>query len=297
MTHQLRTVLNLRDDDELTRTLRWFRDVLGMREQAAFSGPDGARVVILDAGRATLELANPAQSRFIDEVETDGVTSTPVRLAIEVDDAAAATAALAAAGATVLAEPVRTPWESLNARLVATDDTQLTLFTELADVERAGYVGTTIDAVGGEAGLLTLAVRLAAANGAAGQEPFAALVVRDGVVLGTGVNAQATQADPTAHAEVAAIRDAARRTGTSGLTGAVIVSSCEPCPMCRVTAWAAGVGEVVFAAPASAVPDALAGDRVTAARLAGAIADAVPGLVRQGDSDAVAAAAVFDPWR
>lgn len=297
MAHQLRTVLNLRDDDELTRTLGWFRDVLGMREQAAFSGPDGARVVILDAGRATLELTNPAQSRFIDEVETDGVTSSPVRLAVEVDDAEAATEALAAAGATVLAPPVRTPWESLNSRLAATAGTQLTLFTELADVERAGHVGATVDELGGEAGLLALAVRLAAANGAAGHEPFAALVVRAGVVIGTGVNAQAASADPTAHAEVAAIRDAARRTGSPDLTGAVVVSSCEPCPMCRTTAWAAGVTEVLFAAPASAVPDAIAGDRATGARLAAAIAGAVPGLVRRGDTDDAAAAAVFDRWR
>ncbi|NCT91747.1 nucleoside deaminase [Cellulomonas sp. APG4] len=154
-----------------------------------------------------------------------------------------------------------------------------------------------MDELGGEAGVLALAVELAAANGRTGQEPFAALVVRDGVVIGTGVNAQSATVDPTAHAEVAAIRDAARRTGTADLTGAVVVSSCEPCPMCRTTAWSAGIAEVVFAAPASAVPDAIAGDRTAGARLAAAIADAIPGLVRPGAADDAAAAAVFDPWR
>ena len=54
---QLRVVVEAEDYDE---AVRFYRDVLGMPEQAAFSGGDGARVVILDAGRATLEIANPA---------------------------------------------------------------------------------------------------------------------------------------------------------------------------------------------------------------------------------------------
>jgi predicted enzyme related to lactoylglutathione lyase len=54
-----------------------------------------------------------------------------VRVALEVDDATCATARLAAAGGTVVAEPVRTPWNSLNARLTAPDGLQLTLFEEL----------------------------------------------------------------------------------------------------------------------------------------------------------------------
>ena len=61
---------------------------LGMPQAEAYEAEGGARVVILDAGRATLELANPAQVAFIDRVETDGGTSDRIRLALEVDDTA-----------------------------------------------------------------------------------------------------------------------------------------------------------------------------------------------------------------
>ena len=99
-------------------------------------------MVILDAGRATLELANPAQRRMIDAVEVGRDVSPPIRLAFEVTDAAAATAALAAAGATVIAEPVETPWRSLNSRLAGPAGLQLTLFEELESAaERAARDG------------------------------------------------------------------------------------------------------------------------------------------------------------
>jgi len=125
---QLRVVVEAEDYDE---ALRFFRDVLGMPEQAAFAGDGGARVAILDAGRATLELANPAKREMIDRVETDGVRSPHIRLAFEVDDAAGATRALAAEGGEVLATPRETPWRSLNARLEAPAGLQITLFQEL----------------------------------------------------------------------------------------------------------------------------------------------------------------------
>ncbi|MGH3022525.1 MAG: deaminase [Gaiellaceae bacterium] len=99
------------------------------------------------------------------------------------------------------------------------------------------------------AGLLERAVALAKANADAGGEPFGALVVRDGAVLGEGVNTTAPDADPTAHAEVAAVRAACRRLGTTDLAGATVVSSCEPCPMCRAVAVLAGVTRIVYAAP------------------------------------------------
>ncbi|MFI7427997.1 hypothetical protein ACIBPB_13505 [Micromonospora sp. NPDC049836] len=66
---QLRLVV---EADDYDAAVAFFRDALGLPEQAAYSGGDGARVVILDAGRATLELANPAQKRLIDEVEVAG---------------------------------------------------------------------------------------------------------------------------------------------------------------------------------------------------------------------------------
>src|SRR4051812_13023091 len=110
---QLRVVVTAADYDE---ALRFYRDVLGLPEQAAFSSP-GGRVTILDAGRATLELADPPHADYIDEVEVGRRVAGHIRIAFEVADAAAATAAAASAGAVVIAEPTVTPWRSLNARL------------------------------------------------------------------------------------------------------------------------------------------------------------------------------------
>jgi hypothetical protein len=90
-------------------------------------------VTILEAGRATLELADPAQADFIDQVEVGRRVAGHIRVALEVDDSTATTAVLEAAGATVIAPPTRTPWNSLNARLEAPASLQLTLFTELGD--------------------------------------------------------------------------------------------------------------------------------------------------------------------
>jgi predicted enzyme related to lactoylglutathione lyase len=122
-------VVTAADYDE---TVAFYRDALGLSEEAAFASDDG-RVTILDAGRATLEIADPAQAAFIDEVEVGRRVAGHIRIAFEVTDAAAATARLAKAGAVVIAEPVRTPWNSLNARLEGPAGLQLTLFEELAD--------------------------------------------------------------------------------------------------------------------------------------------------------------------
>jgi predicted enzyme related to lactoylglutathione lyase len=124
---QLRLVVEVEDFDE---AVAFFRDAAGMGEQAAFEGEGDARVVILEAGRATLELANPAQSAMIDQVEVGRPASPRLRLALEVDDTRATTARLAAAGAEVLGQPVETPWRSLNARLATPGDLQVTLFEE-----------------------------------------------------------------------------------------------------------------------------------------------------------------------
>jgi predicted enzyme related to lactoylglutathione lyase len=124
---ELRLVVTAPDYVE---ALRFYRDVLGLRERAAFTSPDG-RVTILEAGNATLELADPPHAAFIDEVEVGRRVAGHIRVAFAVDDAPATTAALAEAGATVIAGPTRTPWNSLNARLEAPGGLQLTLFTEL----------------------------------------------------------------------------------------------------------------------------------------------------------------------
>ncbi|MER5323295.1 VOC family protein [Streptosporangium roseum] len=128
---ELRLVVTAADYDE---ALRFYRDVLGLPERAAYASTDG-RVTILEAGRATLEIADPGQAEFIDQVEVGQRVAGHIRVAFEVDDSPATTAKLAGAGAKVIAEPVRTPWNSLNSRLEGPAGLQLTLFTELGSEE------------------------------------------------------------------------------------------------------------------------------------------------------------------
>ncbi|HZX07944.1 VOC family protein [Kribbella sp.] len=124
---ELRLVVTADDYEE---AVAFYRDVLGLPEQASYSSDDG-RVTILSVERATLEIADPGQAEFIDAVEVGRRVAGKYRVAFEVDDSAATTRRLADAGATVIAEPVRTPWNSLNARLETPGGIQLTLFTEL----------------------------------------------------------------------------------------------------------------------------------------------------------------------
>jgi tRNA(Arg) A34 adenosine deaminase TadA len=77
--------------------------------------------------------------------------------------------------------------------------------------------------------------------------PFGAVVVRDGEVVGLGWNRVVEEGDPTAHAEVLAIRDAAARLGTHVLDDCTIYCSCEPCPMCLAAIYWARIPRVVFA--------------------------------------------------
>lgn len=117
--------------EDYEASVAFYRDTLGMNEQAAISGPDGAHVTILDAGRATLEIANPAQKRFIDEVEVGRQVAPKLRVAFEVADSTATTDDLVEAGAQLIAPPTETPWRSLNSRLSAPAGLQITLFEEL----------------------------------------------------------------------------------------------------------------------------------------------------------------------
>lgn len=81
-----------------------------------------------------------------------------------------------------------------------------------------------------------------------GDLPFGALVVYEGQVIGEGRNLVATQGDPTAHAEILALREAARFRGDPSLVGAVLYSSSEPCPMCLTACYWAEISRVVHAA-------------------------------------------------
>lgn len=138
VVRQLRLVVEAEDYDA---ALAFYRDALGLHEQAAFSGGDGAHVVILDAGRATLEIANPAQKRMIDDVEVGRQVAPAIRVAFEVDDARATTGRLLAAGGSQVAPPTVTPWQSLNARLDAPAGLQITVFQELLSREERVATG------------------------------------------------------------------------------------------------------------------------------------------------------------
>ena len=129
---QLRLVL---ETDDLDAALAFYRDALGLEEREAYEGDGGARVAILSIPSATLELANSAQVRLIDEVEVGRPVAHPfpltVRVAFEVTDAGATTDDLTTAGAQLVAAPIVTPWNSLNARFEGPDGMQLTAFQEL----------------------------------------------------------------------------------------------------------------------------------------------------------------------
>lgn len=77
--------------------------------------------------------------------------------------------------------------------------------------------------------------------------PFGAVIVKDGTVIGRGFNKVTTDNDPTAHAEVVAIREACKFIGDFNLSGAVIYTSCEPCPMCLSSIYWARLDKVYYA--------------------------------------------------
>lgn len=125
---QMRLVVEAEDFDE---AVAFYRDSLGLSEELSVAGEGGAEVIILEAGRATLELINPAQRRFIDEVEVGRQASRKIRVAFQVTDVASETERLVDAGADLIAEPVETPWRSRNSRMEAPAGLQITLFEEL----------------------------------------------------------------------------------------------------------------------------------------------------------------------
>jgi guanine deaminase len=99
---------------------------------------------------------------------------------------------------------------------------------------------------------LRRAIALATENVVSGRGgPFAALVVRDGAVVGEGVNTVTVANDPTAHGEVNAIRAACRALGTFSLGGCELYTSCQPCPMCLAAAYWARLDAIYYGASAA----------------------------------------------
>lgn len=104
---------------------------------------------------------------------------------------------------------------------------------------------------------LRRAIELAVANVEQGRGgPFGAVIVRNGTIIAEAANHVTTLPDPTAHAEVLAIREAARNLGTHDLSGCTIYASCEPCPMCLGAVYWARLDAVYFAAGRQDAADA-----------------------------------------
>lgn len=95
---------------------------------------------------------------------------------------------------------------------------------------------------------MEMAIRLSIDNIDNGGGPFGAVIVRDGEVIATGSNCVVSTNDPTAHAEITAIRNACRKLQTFKLDGCTVYSSCEPCPMCLSSLYWAGVERICYAA-------------------------------------------------
>jgi lactoylglutathione lyase len=129
LVRELRLALTV---DRYQEAVAFYRDLLGLPELESFEGPGGGGVV-LDAGRATLELLSAGQAELVDQVEVGARVAGPVRVALEVADSAALARRLTTGGAEALADPVVTPWNHRNVRLRAPDGLQLTLFTVLDD--------------------------------------------------------------------------------------------------------------------------------------------------------------------
>lgn len=94
---------------------------------------------------------------------------------------------------------------------------------------------------------MRMAIELSKESVAKGGGPFGAVIVRDGEVVATGSNSVTILNDPTAHAEVSAIRAACQAVGNFDLKGCEIYSSCEPCPMCLSAIYWAGIERIYYA--------------------------------------------------
>lgn len=143
---------------------------------------------------------------------------------------------------------------------------------------------------------LDRAVDLATANVRHGGGPFGAVVVRGGELVAEGTNRVTADLDPTAHAEVVAIRAACRTIGDFSLAGATIYASCEPCPLCLTAALWARADAVVYAADRHAAAAAGFDDAAFHA-LFDASPDAAAWPLRREHHPTARAEEPFDAWR
>lgn len=121
---ELRVAVTTRDYERL---VQFYCAGLGI-DPAAIWNNDGGRALILDMGKATLELFDEKQAEIIDDLEAGRRVSGQIRFALQVPDLHTAMERLLAHGATLVHEPVRTPWGDYNVRLQDPDGMQITLF-------------------------------------------------------------------------------------------------------------------------------------------------------------------------
>lgn len=143
---------------------------------------------------------------------------------------------------------------------------------------------------------LDRAVTLATDNVRRAGGPFGAVVVRDGVVIGEGTNRVTADLDPTAHAEVVAIRAACHTVGDFSLVGSTVYASCEPCPLCVTASLWARVDAVVFAADRHAAAAAGFDDAAFHA-LFNASPDTAAWPMRREHRPTLRSQEPFDAWR
>ncbi|MDT8391004.1 MAG: nucleoside deaminase [Lentisphaeria bacterium] len=141
---------------------------------------------------------------------------------------------------------------------------------------------------------LKQAINLAMEHSAAGDGgPFGAVVVCDGEVVGRGWNAVTATPDPTAHAEIMAIRDAAKRLGTFDLSDCEIYSSCEPCPMCLCAIYWARIPRLMYGAGQADAAEAGFDDAEFYRQIALPVSERTLATRQAMRAEAVA---VFDQW-
>jgi guanine deaminase len=124
--------------------------------------------------------------------------------------------------------------------------------------------------------------------------PFGAVVVRDGEIVGMGTNLVTGSHDPTAHAEIVAIRQACQNLGSFELKGCEIYSSCEPCPMCLTAIYWSRLDRIYYAASREDAADAGFDDDFLYRELSLPVSERTLPIEQQNREEAIAA---FDAWR
>lgn len=117
----------------------------------------------------------------------------------------------------------------------------------MVEFDRQNGLPESRDYTAEDRAFMQMAIDLSVKNIDEGGGPFGAVIVRDGKYIASGTNRVVPNNDPTAHAEVVAIRNACRVLGTFDLSGCTVYASCEPCPMCLSALYWAGVERICYA--------------------------------------------------